>query len=294
MSVLHASPILTVPVPCRGETHHLRCESGQLLAPDHADVEGELTLTALGGESTPCAELVSAWRSAAGDLRVLTVAERSAADRLQRPPVEMLFPSPGIQGAPMMPGFGTQPFAPHPAFVPGALRQGWGRTRAVARMSAMPAVAFGGAMGPQTPVRPDSLIRLLAMSPALTKRLAAEVIETWSARIARGEVPTSAVAALSASLAGRAKAALAEWIGLPYGEIRVEMVGPGTTPTIEEAGTGTVVVALPFAWLGDVWLPGLSQLFGRFTLAAREQEGTITLDTVDTSLRRQDLTISLP
>ena len=292
MSVLHASPILTVPVPCRGESHHLRCANGQLLAPDHADVDGELTLTALGGESTPCAELVSAWRSAAGDLRVLTLAERSAADRLQRPPVEMLFPSPGPQGAPMTPGFGTQSFTPHPAFVPGALRQGWGRTRGVARMSAVPAIAFGGPMGGPAPVTPDPLIRLLAMSPALTKRLAAEVIATWSARIVRGEVPTSAIAALSASLAGRAKAALAEWTGLPYGEIHVEMVTPGTTPTIE--GTRAMVVALPFAWLGDVWLAGLSQLFGRFTLAAREQAGTITLDTVDTSLRRQDVTINLP
>jgi hypothetical protein len=285
MSALGAGSPLTVPVPCRGEAHHLRCENGQLLAPDHSDVDGELTLTALGGESTPCAELVSAWRSAAGDLRVLTLTERSAADRLERPPVEVLFASSGQQGVGMPGTFGTQSFAPHPAIFPsGMVRQGWGRTR-----RAVPAVGFGGAMASATPVKPDPLVRLLAISSALTQRLAAEVIATWSARIAREDMPTSAAPALSAALAGRAKAALSEWAGLPYDAVAVEMVDPGMTPTVDNSDK--LRATLPFAWLGEVWLPGLSQLFGRFTLAAREHDGTLTLDTIDTSMHRRDITV---
>jgi hypothetical protein len=299
MSVLRQTSPLTVPVPCHGERHQLLCEDGQLLAPDHPDVEGELTLTALGGESTPCAELVSAWRSSADDLRVLTLTERSAADRLQRPPVEVLFASSGPQGGFMQPSFGVpSPTVMPPGFARARARSGWGRTYAVGGMPVrppmpgMPGMAYASSRGSPAPARPDPLVRLLAMGSALTQRLVAEVVTTWTGRIARADAPASAVPALSAALAGRARAALSEWIGRPFGEIRVNMLDPGSAASIEFSDA--LVVGLPFAWLGDVWLPGLSQLLlGRFTLAASEAGDTVTLDTVDTSLHRRNLTIKL-
>jgi hypothetical protein len=287
VSALHATSPLTVAVPCRGETHHLRYEEGRLLAPDHADVEGEMTLMALGGESTPCAELVTAWCSAAADLRVLTLTERSAADRLQRPPPEVLFTSFSPQGMGIAHPFGRQALMPHLAGL-GAVPvgRGWGRTR-----RAVPAVGFVAPMAGATPAKVDPLLKLLALSSALAQRLVFEVVTTWSARIARGDAPAASLPALGAALAGRAKAALSEWAGLPFDEIRVDMIDPGTTPTIDMADG--LSVTLPFAWLGDVWLPRLAQLFGRFTLAATENAGTITLDTVDTAGQRRDITMNL-
>ena len=68
------------------------------------------------------------------------------------------------------------------------------------------------------------------------------------------------------------------------------MIAPGSVATIERDDAG-VRVGLPFSWLADVWVLGLTHLLGRFTLAARVTHDGVELDTVGTNLDRRPVTI---
>jgi hypothetical protein len=69
-------------VECGGARHRVRWEAGALVTPDHADLEGERALTALGGERCVCAEIVDAWALHVRDERVLVAGRRGPADRI--------------------------------------------------------------------------------------------------------------------------------------------------------------------------------------------------------------------
>jgi len=70
---------------CGDAEHRLRWADGTLQAVDHPDAEGELVLAALGGDTSPCLDMVAAWGKHSDDLTVLSVGPRSAADALTIP-----------------------------------------------------------------------------------------------------------------------------------------------------------------------------------------------------------------
>jgi hypothetical protein len=72
-------PPAEVTVPCGGDTHTVRWQAGELIAVDHSDPEGDVTLA---GESVPCLELLRKWSRRADDPHVLTLASRGPTDRL--------------------------------------------------------------------------------------------------------------------------------------------------------------------------------------------------------------------
>jgi hypothetical protein len=69
-------------VECGGARHRVRWEAGEVSAPDHADLDGERTLAALGGERCVCADVVDAWAAHAADERVLVLGRRGPSDRI--------------------------------------------------------------------------------------------------------------------------------------------------------------------------------------------------------------------
>ena len=75
-------PAAEVPVSCGGDTHTVRWEAGELIAVDHGEHEGEVTLAALAGKTVPCLELLRAWSRRADDPHVLTLASRGPTDPL--------------------------------------------------------------------------------------------------------------------------------------------------------------------------------------------------------------------
>jgi len=75
-------PAAEVPVSCGGDTHTVRWEAGELIAVDHSEDEGEVTLAALAGETVPCLELLRTWSRRADDPHVLTLASRGPTDPL--------------------------------------------------------------------------------------------------------------------------------------------------------------------------------------------------------------------
>jgi hypothetical protein len=75
-------PPAQVQVSCGGQEHRLRWADGQLQALDHADLEGEQILVALGA-SCRCVEVLRAWDEHAADLRVLLLASRGPADPIR-------------------------------------------------------------------------------------------------------------------------------------------------------------------------------------------------------------------
>ncbi len=278
-------PPATALIGCHAERHRLRWESGRLQALDHDDVDGELALSALGGEPTPCAQILANWRKAQDDLRVFVLASRGAADPLT-PPAPEQFPPGGMTG----PGnFGSllAAGAPQPAglFAYAPLRPPAGFS------SFAYATSGGGSVGSVEPA-PDPLFALLQLPGGLPDRLVATVATTWAQRLADGAAPQSATAALTVALVSRIRLALQGWLGENAATMDVVMLAPGSVPTIERAA-GVVRVELPFSWLADVWVPGLTHVLGRFTLASRASEGSIELDTVGTGLDHRPVTIAL-
>jgi hypothetical protein len=75
-------PTAEVPVLCGGDSHTVRWEAGELIAVDHGDPEGEVTLAALAGETVPCLEMLRTWSRRADDPQVLTLASRGPTDPL--------------------------------------------------------------------------------------------------------------------------------------------------------------------------------------------------------------------
>ena len=75
-------PAVEVTVLCGGDMHTVRWQAGELIAVDHGDPEGEVTLAARAGESVPCLELLRTWSRRSDDPHVLTLASRGPTDLL--------------------------------------------------------------------------------------------------------------------------------------------------------------------------------------------------------------------
>ncbi|WP_028065344.1 hypothetical protein [Solirubrobacter soli] len=109
------------------------------------------------------------------------------------------------------------------------------------------------ASGPEAPETPDARRRaLLSLPGAFGDRLVATV----AAGLA-GQPPTPVQ---HAALYGRVREVL--------GEIEVELLAPGSTPSLSGGR-----VALPFSWVAEVWARGLATVLGRFVLAAETTDG---------------------
>jgi hypothetical protein len=244
--------------------------------------------------------LVTAWQQAQQDLRVLVLASRGSADPLNPPVPE----DPNLRPGPGMPPMGGW-MRPAP---PGALR---GRPMRAARMVAVPAVgpmvgfgsvSYGGSVTSAVPGMPghempreDPLLDLMRLPGGLPDRLVAMVISHWVQLIETGRVPRSATAALTVALDSRASLAVQTWLGSSGIDVDVQMLAPGSAPYLErvddEAGE-SIRIGLPFSWLADVWLTGLTHMLGRFTLAADVVDEAVVLDTADTAMSRRTLTLS--
>jgi hypothetical protein len=103
---------------------------------------------------------------------------------------------------------------------------------------------------------PDSphsrLIALLSLPGSLPDRLVATVAAAYA-----DHAPSPR---LHAALYGRVIAEL--------GEIEVELIAPGATPSLTRDRA-----ALPFAWVSTVWARGLTTILGRFCLSAETTDG---------------------
>lgn len=69
------------------------------------------------------------------------------------------------------------------------------------------------------------------------------------------------------------------------------MLPPGTPAAIRTDGDD-VDIAPPFAWLADVWVPGLAVLLDRFVLDAAVDGPRLVLDPVGPEADRQHLVIT--
>ena len=75
-------PAAEVTVACGADIHTVRWQAGELIAVDHDDAEGEVTLAVLAGEKIPCFELLRTWSRRRDDPHVLTLASRGTTDPL--------------------------------------------------------------------------------------------------------------------------------------------------------------------------------------------------------------------
>ncbi|HTT52696.1 MAG TPA: hypothetical protein VMH35_14960 [Streptosporangiaceae bacterium] len=123
----------------------------------------------------------------------------------------------------------------------------------------------------------DELTGLISLGGLLPDRLAATVIASWAERLrgpagARTGAVIAARPALHAALSGRVTAALRAWAGRPNLRVTLTMIPEGQPPQLTGDADG-MVAELPFGWLADVWIRGLSTCWGRFCLAAAPSPG---------------------
>jgi hypothetical protein len=128
---------------------------------------------------------------------------------------------------------------------------------------------------------PDEVLDLLALGGAVTQRLVAEILATWSLRLTGDEAGTAGYRpAITAALYGRLLASVRTWLGDDGTAVELEMIGPTVTPSMARRD-GVVHARLPFAWLADIWVKDLAVVLGRFSLGTVQSEvGRLRLATV--------------
>lgn len=226
---------VTHSLACGAAEHRLEWRAGELRAVDHPDAERELTLVALGGNPQPCLEILSSWRRHADDLDALALGRRGPSDRL-------------------VPG-GHRPYATRVVGpMVGRTRMGWSGYAPLQRHAKL------------LRMDDDAELESLFRHAALGDRLVATVIAAWCERIESGADVADVRARLRAALYGRVRLAVRDWLGADV-EPEVQLVDPGAPAYLDRAGE-QVVVALPFAWLRDVWARGFTSVLGRFVLRA--------------------------
>jgi hypothetical protein len=278
MSWHRSLPPADASVPCGTGTHAVRWEAGRLTLPAHPDAEAEMVLGALGGDKPGCVTLAETWARHAGDLAVLAIGPRDAADRVtvSRDDVADLRAGPSGAGLgaaftqPILPGGGASgAFAATPSPGPVAARR-------VARLITAGRLPHGGPAEElaRRELRRAELLELFALGPAFQFRLAGAVAAAW-ADASRAGARVSHRPELTAALTGRLGPAAHEWLGIDPAAVTVTPhEGPGWG-SLRVTGTGTarrLRAALPVSWLSTVWACGLAVAGGHLVVAV-EQPG---------------------
>jgi hypothetical protein len=247
-------------VPCGEGTHAFRWEAGAVVLPSHPDADAELVLAALGGEKAGCVKLAEAWARHQEDLKVLAVGPRGTADSISvdwdtvqatetgsghAGWASLAGPSPGhgvISGRfPARPGHGSQP-----------LRQAMQAEMEQARQHVADHLA------------------LLALGSGFSMRLAGHVAAAHADRLEPANRP-----AVSIAIEGRVAPLIEDWIGLDPDQVLGSVHEDTGWGTLELTGKGQdrrLNIALPPAWLADVWACGLG-LADRHLVVAVLQPG---------------------
>jgi len=279
---------------CGDAQHRLRWADGTLEAVDHPDAEGELVLGALGGDTSPCLDVVAAWGKHCDDLTALAIGPRSASDQLTIPASvldEITAASGSGQayhglGNPAAQAVSVMSFrAPVARLSTVIAASSGGSPRHIRRRVAARAMvlrrrrmlrghaSYGLAYGwhGRAPLRwrgsiafdeaRAELIRLLALGPSFQFRLSAAVAHAWSADGAKTGRAERARPALTAALAGRLAPAAAGWLDIDPEDVEVAVhygANWGEFALIKSAGTGRLQARLPVGWLASVWAPGFA------------------------------------
>ncbi len=251
-------------ISCSSGEHTVRWEDGTLHAVDHPDAEGDLVLAALGGDATPCLDLVRTWERHSDDLVVLSLAPRSADDvvTITTAEIDLLQNNPAWRqrrtrlrrhGTVSGGGTFTSGRASGPGPPPGHVMTGGAPARLVQ----------DGDQGRH------ELLRLLTLSTPFQLRLSGAVTHAWSAWGPLAVRAERAGPALTAALMGRAAPAAARWAGLDLTQVQVAVdAGPGwgALDAVRVADGVRLMVALPVSWLAWVWAPGLAVVDGHFVV----------------------------
>jgi hypothetical protein len=266
-------------VSCGEGTHTLRWEDGSLTAADHPDAEGELVLAALGGEATPCLDVVRAWGRHSDDLSVLALGPRSAADRLTLTTELLDELAPQLGGslgvviglrrgvsyaAPRRLTHGWTGYAPMRAG-PGAARLMAARRAAVRRSF----VAHHLLGDDDSDDDRTTLLRLLALGEPFQWRLSGAVAHAWSADGEHAGTRDRARPALTAALTGRLAPAVAVWLDVDPASVSATVYDHadwGELAVSSPGGVSQVRARLPVSWLATVWAPGLSVVEGHLVV----------------------------
>ncbi len=245
-------------VPCGQGRHVIRWEAGELRLPNHSDPEAELVLAALGGEKARCVEIARTWRRHLGDLTVLGIGPRGAADKVAVSWDDVDAAAQASQG-------------------------GWGSGVAVARrLASPPAAAMARAASRQRQHRQEAdeasqrrldMLSLLALGAGFQVRLIGHVIAAHADR--PDEHGPSIRPALKAALAGRFALVAERWLGIDPDQVEVSPQRDNGWGSVELTGRGEqrrLRVSLPVWWLARVWACGLA-LTGRHLVVAVERAG---------------------
>lgn len=258
-------------VSCGGGTHTLRWADGTLVAADHPDAEGELVLSALGGDSTPCLDIVRGWGRHSDDLAVLAIGPRSAADQLtvtaetldELPPagstalvalkrtVRSGSFSSGSSG-----GFAARRSAPMMPAPAAAARHMAARRAAVSRLMRVQRLQPGDAEDDSA-----DLLRLFVLGEPFQWRLSGAVAYAWSADGEQAGRVDRARPALAAALTGRLAPAVAQWLDLDADTVEAAIYDGdswGELNLSRSGGISQVSARLPVRWLATVWAPGFA------------------------------------
>jgi hypothetical protein len=281
---------------CGDGNHQLRWADGRLEAVDHPDAEGELVLGALGGDTSPCLDLVMAWGKHSENLAVLAIGPRSASDLLTIPAAILdevtAVLGGGNPAAHAVSIGGTVSWlrpAPRPSAVFYAGRSGRSplhipalaaRARAVRRARTHRGHAGYGLVsgwhghpgwhGAEIDETRAELIRLLALGPPFQFRLSAAVAHAWSADGANAGRAQQARPALTAAVAGRLAPAAAGWLDIDPEEVEASIHdggGWGDLALTHTGQTGRLQARLPVGWLASVWAPGFAVVDGHLVVS---------------------------
>jgi len=145
--------------------------------------------------------------------------------------------------------------------------------------------------------QPD-LTSFLDLDGGLADRLAVTVAATWADRVAADDPRVDpARATLTAALHGRATCTVRAWLGNPDVAVVVDMIDPGTPPTISRFDD-EIRVGLPFDWIVHVWGRGIAVILDRLVLArlpsTRDQLRCMTIDPTLENLQTIIITIDGP
>lgn len=139
----------------------------------------------------------------------------------------------------------------------------------------------------------EQTLRLLAAGGRLPDRLQATTAAIWTRRLRTGHAALeTARPQLEAALYGRVLRTLRAWLGEPRLAIELTMIRPEEARRIVRTAE-RVDVSLPFSWLSDVWMRGLTITLGRLCIATETTDGSSwTLDTLGPDLDLTQLTIA--